>query len=80
MGMGVLYRARMQTIAEALASDFADGMEPTVAVSTFGTADPAAIAAAVEAACERGLGRRPSGCLFYEGGVGCVFGLDLGGR
>jgi hypothetical protein len=45
--------------------------------ATFGTADPDAIAAAVERFCRAELGAPVAGCTFYLVSVGGVFGLTL---
>lgn len=78
MGMGVLYRAAMQTIAEAIAADLADrGRPPAVERAVLGTDDPTEIERLVRAVSREALRAEIVGCVFYEGGVGCVFGLEL---
>jgi hypothetical protein len=78
MGMGVLYRAAMQTIAEAVAAELVDrGRPPTVERAVLGTDDPTEIERLVRAVSREALRAEIVGCFFYEGGVGCVFGLEL---
>ena len=78
MGMGVLYRAAMQTIAEAIAAELADWERPpAVERAVLGTDDPTEIERLVSAISRRALRAEIVACVFYEGGVGCVFGLEL---
>ena len=50
MGMGVLYRAAMQTIAEAIAAELADwDRPPGVERTVLGTDDPTEIERLIEA-------------------------------
>jgi len=68
----------MQTIAQAVAAELAEP-ERSAAVerAVLGTGEPAEIERLVRAVCRDGLGTEIAGCGFYEGGVGCVFGLEL---
>jgi hypothetical protein len=76
--MAILYRALMQTIAQAVAAELSDGERPpAVENAVLGTGEPAQIEPLVRAACRDALGAEIAGCAFYEGGVGCVFGLEL---
>src|SRR4249919_346720 len=78
MGMGVLYRAAMQTIAEAIDAELADWERPpAVERAVLGTDDPTEIERLVRDICMETLRAEIVGCVFYEGGVGCVFGLEL---
>jgi phosphotransferase family enzyme len=78
MGMGVLYRAAMQTIAEAIAAELADWDRPSgVERTVLGTDDPTEIERLIEAVARDALRADVVACVFYEGGVGCVFGLEL---
>ena len=78
MGMGVLYRAAMQTIAEAIAAELADWDRPSgVERTVLGTDDPTEIELLIEAVARDALRADVVACVFYEGGVGCVFGLEL---
>ncbi len=78
MGMGVLYRAAMQTIAEAIAAALADWERPPVVErAVLGTDDPTEIDHLISAISRAALGAEIVACAFYEGGVGCVFGLEL---
>ncbi len=80
MGMAVLYRAVMQTIAQAVAAEIAEcERPPAVEGAVLGTGEPAAIERLVRAVCRDTLRAEIAGCAFYEGGVGCVFGLELAG-
>jgi hypothetical protein len=76
--MGVLYRALMGTIAQAVAAELAGSDRPPVVErAVLGTSDPAEIERLVHAVCRNALGAAAAACLFYEGGVGCVFGVEL---
>jgi hypothetical protein len=76
--MAILYRALMQTIAQAVGGELSDGERPpAVENAVLGTGEPARIERLVRAACRDALGAGVAGCVFYEGGVGCVFGLEL---
>lgn len=78
MGMGILYRAVMQTIAQAVAAELAERERPpAVEGAVLGTGEPAEIDRLVRAVCRDALSAEIAGCAFYEGGVGCVFGLEL---
>jgi Ser/Thr protein kinase RdoA (MazF antagonist) len=78
MGMGVLYRAAMQTIAEAVAAALADWERPPVVErAVLGTDDPTEIDHLISAISRAALGAEIVACVFYESGVGCVFGLEL---
>ena len=78
MGMGVLYRAAMQTIADAIDAELADwDRPPSLEQAVLGTDDPAEIERVVKNICMERLRAEVAACVFYEGGVGCVFGLEL---
>jgi Phosphotransferase enzyme family len=78
MGMGVLYRAAMQTIAEAIAAELGDWERPPVLErAVLGTDDPAEIERLIASIAWDALRAEAVACVFYEGGVGCVFGLEL---
>src|SRR5262249_50289800 len=53
------------------------GAAPRVLAETFGTVDADAVAAAVDAFCERQLGARVAAYELFAGGVGTVHGVRL---
>jgi len=54
-----------------------DWDNPAVERAIFGTADPAQIAAQMNAFCRERLGAGIAEALFYRSSIGCVFGLEL---
>ena len=65
-----------QPLAEILTSELA-GDACAVERDVFGTADPAAIASAVDRFCRERLRAAIAAGLFYRSSIGCVFGLQL---
>jgi len=66
-----------QTIAVAIEQRTAGWDDLTVERSVFGTTDSIRIAKAVLDFVGAWLGTSVTNCLFYESGMGCVFGLTL---
>jgi hypothetical protein len=66
-------RPHVDVIARALA----DWDEPFVEIAIFGTAEPAVIAAEVDAFCRASLGCGVAGALFTRSSIGSVHGLAL---
>ena len=64
-------------LAEAVAAHLAEWDTPFVELAIFGHADPARIAAALDALCADAVGSRASGVLFYQSSVAAVAGLVL---